>query len=145
MSGGSPAPPVGVLIVDDQKPFRQAASRMVALMDGFEVVAEADSGERAVEIANELAPELVIMDVRLSGMNGAEATRKILDRCPSALVVLVSTHHRVDLTPDIDRCGAVGFWPKEQLDESVLRDVCESGHRLAIEPERPDGGVSPLR
>ena len=69
---------VRVLIVDDREPFRLAARMVVDATEGFEVVGEAESGEESVERAHELSPDLVLMDVNLPGINGLEATRRIL-------------------------------------------------------------------
>jgi hypothetical protein len=67
---------VRVLIVDDQEPFRMAARMVVEAAEGFEVVGEADTGESSVEMARELDPDLVLMDVNLPGVNGLEARRR---------------------------------------------------------------------
>ena len=69
---------VRVLIVDDQAPFRMAARAVVEATDDFDVVGEAETGEASVEMAHELKPDLVLMDVNLPGINGLEATRQIL-------------------------------------------------------------------
>src|SRR4030095_8331689 len=69
---------VRVLIVDDQEPFRLAGRLVVDAADGFDVVGEAETGEASVEMARELAPDLVLMDVNLPGINGLEDTRRIL-------------------------------------------------------------------
>ena len=80
---------VRVLIVDDQEPFRAAARMVVQATEGFEVAGEAESGEESVERARELDPDLVLMDVNLPGINGLDATRKILDDSSSRIVVLL--------------------------------------------------------
>jgi DNA-binding NarL/FixJ family response regulator len=74
---------VGVLIVDDQAPFRRAARAVVTATPGFEVIGEAESGEEAVELAEDLAPEVVLMDINLPGINGIEATRRITAAHPN--------------------------------------------------------------
>src|ERR687888_220334 len=84
--------PVKVLIVDDQEPFREAARMVVEVTDGFEVVGEAETGEQGVEAARELHPDLVLMDVNLPGIEGPEATRRILAESPDVVVFLVSTY-----------------------------------------------------
>jgi CheY-like chemotaxis protein len=67
-----------VLLVDDQTAFRRAAARVLARMPDFRVVGEVETGEASVTAARELKPDLVLMDVRLPGIDGPEATRQIL-------------------------------------------------------------------
>jgi two-component system invasion response regulator UvrY len=115
--------PVPVMIVDDQPPFRSAARLVVTLMPGFEVVGEAASGEEAVALADEVHPELVLMDINLGAMNGIEATRRIVAAHPGTVVVLVSTYQEADLPADAGDCGAAAYVNKEELEPSVLFDV----------------------
>ena len=68
---------VSVMIVDDQSPFRDAARAVVSRVDGFELVAEVESGEDAVATSEQLHPDLVLMDLQLPGIDGAEALRLI--------------------------------------------------------------------
>ena len=112
---------VRVLVVDDQRLFRRAAAALVRSVGEFELVGEAESGEQAVEIATSLRPELVLMDVRLPGIDGAEATRRILDELPDTRVVLVSTYEAHDLPAAISGCGARGLIRKQDLDAEALR------------------------
>ena len=115
------APPVSVLIVDDQAPFRGAARAVLALAPGFEALAEATSGEAAVAMAAELAPDLVLMDIHLPGISGLEATRRILRARPGTVVVLLSTYRAADLPDVADGCGAAAYVHKEDFDPGVLR------------------------
>jgi DNA-binding NarL/FixJ family response regulator len=112
---------VRVLVVDDQRLFRRAAAALVRSVDEFELVGEAESGEQAVEIATSLRPELVLMDVRLPGIDGAEATRRILEELPDTRIVLVSTYEAPDLPAAISRCGARAFIRKQDLDAEALQ------------------------
>jgi DNA-binding NarL/FixJ family response regulator len=114
---------VGVLIVDDQAPFRKAARAVVELTLGFEVIAEAESGEEAVTLADELAPRLVLMDINLPGINGVEATRRILAAHPEIVVMLLSTYRIEDLPPGADDCGAATYVNKEQFGPHVVEQV----------------------
>ena len=68
---------VRVLIVDDQEPFRLAARMVVELTDGFEVVGEAETGEDSVAMAQDLQPDLVLMDLQLPGIDGTETMRRL--------------------------------------------------------------------
>ncbi len=104
---------VRVLIVDDQQPFRTAARMVVQATEGFEVVGEAETGEDSVERARELDPDLVLMDVNLPGINGLDATRKILEDSSSRIVVLLlSTYEEEEYAPRAAECGAAAYIPK---------------------------------
>lgn len=104
--------PVRVLIVDDQEPFRVAARLVVESTDGFEVVGEAGSGEESVEMARELDPDLVLMDVNLPGIDGLDATRQILGAGDAVVVLLLSTYEEDEYAPRAAECGAAAYIPK---------------------------------
>lgn len=114
---------VAVLIVDDQATFRSVARTVVALSPGFRVVAEAESGEDAVETAVANPPDLVLMDVNLPGIDGGEATRRIVATRPSTVVILMSTYAADDLPFDPADTGAVAYVHKEDLGADVLDEV----------------------
>jgi DNA-binding NarL/FixJ family response regulator len=114
---------VRVLVVDDQAPFRQAASAVVAAVEDFELVGTADSGEAAVDAVVTHRPDLVVMDVGLPGISGLEATRRITTDPSTAgtQVLLVSTYDAADLDDDVSACGAGGFLSKASFDPDHLR------------------------
>jgi DNA-binding NarL/FixJ family response regulator len=122
-------PVVSLLLVDDQATFRVAIRSVLeevpddghAGETGFTVVGEAGDGEQAVTLASSLRPRVVLMDVRLPGIDGPEATRRILEQDASIAVVLMSTSRRGDLGADLLDCGAVGFIPKEAMAPETLR------------------------
>ena len=119
----TPQAAVGVLIVDDQAPFRRAAKMVMAATPGFDVIGEAESGEEAVELFEKLAPGLVLMDINLPGINGIEATRRITAAHPEAVVMLLSTYQAGDLPSDAESCGAAEYVHKEDFGPSVVRDI----------------------
>jgi two-component system, NarL family, invasion response regulator UvrY len=114
---------VPVLIVDDQAPFRSVARTVVALASGFTVVAEAESGEEAIELAGEHRPKLVLMDINLPGINGIEATSRILAADASTTVILLSTYTQDDLPADARTCGAAAYVHKEDMSPALLRRI----------------------
>ena len=118
----SAAGAISVLLVDDQPVFRRAVAAMIDSTDRLALVGEAATGEDAVELATRLTPQLVLMDVRLPGIDGLEATRRIVEMRPGTRVLLVSTHDARDLPVGLDSCGAVGFLPKQDLSVEVLLD-----------------------
>jgi two-component system invasion response regulator UvrY len=114
---------VAVLIVDDQVPFRRAAASVVRVTGGFEVVGEAGSGEEAVELADALAPGLILMDINMGGISGIEAARRITATSPEVVVVLLSTYQVDDLPADAASSGAAAYVNKEEFGPQVLQDV----------------------
>ena len=125
MSGNLPAaaapPVVDVLIVDDQRPFRVVARAVVGRVGGWRVFGEAESGEAAVELAALTRPAVVLMDITLPGIDGIEATRRLLTADPGVTVVLVSTYAATDLPSGAEDCGAAGYLRKEDLTPDALR------------------------
>ena len=118
---------VRVLIVDDQEPFRMAARMVVEATDGFEVVGEAETGESSVEMARELTPDLVLMDVNLPGINGLDATRQILaDQSDSVVVLLLSTYEEEEYAPRAAECGAAAYIPKAVFGPDRLESAWEA-------------------
>ncbi len=113
--------PIRVLIVDDHPQFRRAAARLISAVGGFEIVGEANTGEEALAFITVRRADLVLMDVRMPGMGGTEATRRIRADHPGTRVVLVSVTDRADLPPDIDTCGAERFVKKDQIDAGTFR------------------------
>ena len=112
-------PNIRVLLVDDQPQFRRAAAMLVQATHGLMLAGEAGSGEEAICLARDLKPDLVLMDVRLPGINGPDATKQILAERPGTKVILMSTYERADL-PDLDTCGATRFLRKQDLDAQTL-------------------------
>jgi len=113
---------IGVLVVDDQHFFRRAVVALIRSVPSLEVLGEARSGEEAVEMAHSLAPDFVLMDVKLPGIDGVTATARIVSDLPSTRVLLVSTYELADLPARMATCGAIGFSRKQDLDARVLLD-----------------------
>lgn len=122
-------PDVSVLIVDDQAPFRAVARTVVDLAAGFAVAGEAASGEEAVELAASLHPAVVLMDINLPGINGIEATRRIVAADPEAVVIMLSTYRADDLPDDAADCGAARYVHKEDFGPAVLREIWDGRSR----------------
>jgi two-component system invasion response regulator UvrY len=118
---------VGVLLVDDQAPFRLAAKAVFRRLEEFEVVGEASSGEEAVSLASDLHPSLVLMDINMPGISGIEATRRIVSANPGVVVILCSTYELADLPTDATTSGAKAYVKKERFGAETLR--CLWQHR----------------
>jgi len=112
-----------VLIVDAQEPFRLAARMVVQATDGFEAVGEAETGEEGVRLAQELNPDLVLMDVNLPGINGLEATRQILSTTARVVILLLSTYEADEYAPRAAECGAAAYIPKSEFSPDRLEEA----------------------
>jgi two-component system, NarL family, invasion response regulator UvrY len=117
---------VTVMIVDDQAPFRAAARAVVDRIEGFELVAEVESGEAAVAAIAAKVPDLVLMDINMGELDGIAATRLITTTAPETKVILVSTYEIEDLPPGALASGAVGYVNKDELSPKLVRRLWEA-------------------
>jgi DNA-binding NarL/FixJ family response regulator len=118
--------PVRVLIVDDQEPFRRACGAVIEALDDFTVVGVGATGEVSVDLAEQLSPDLVLMDVNLPGMSGLEATRLVRELEPAPVVILVSTYDRSEFGDEATDCGAAAYLSKSMFDAGLLRSTWKS-------------------
>jgi DNA-binding NarL/FixJ family response regulator len=116
-----PAELVWVLAVDDQRPFREAARRVVDATAGFAWAGEAGSGAEAVNLVRERAPDIVIMDIRMPDMDGIEAARQVAAERPDVTVLLVSAEPLASPAADLLRSGAAAFSRKQNFGPALLR------------------------
>ena len=130
MLPGAAADPrrVTVLAVDDQPVFRRAVRELIAATEGFEQVGEAASGTEALELAAALHPDLVLLDVRMPGMDGIETARRLGAEEPDAFVVLISLEDAADLPAAVGDCTHVR---KQDLSPQMLRELW-SARRPAV-------------
>ena len=112
---------IRVLVVDDQDLVRQGL-RLILELAGLEVVGEARDGAAAVAATGELAPDVVLMDLRMPGMDGIEATRRICAEHPTPVVAL-TTFDADEHVVDALRAGAVGFLLKDVTGEALVDAV----------------------
>ena len=117
----SPEGNTRVLVADDHAVFRYGMRAMLANARGFEVVAEASTGEEVVGKAAELRPDVVLMDIQMPGMNGIEATRKIVQANPEVSVVVVTMFGDDDSVFSAMRAGARGYVLKGADAEEVMK------------------------
>ena len=116
--------PIRVLIADDHALFRYGIRAMLSSVPGFEVAGEAATGEEAVALAAELRPDVVLMDIQMPGLNGIEATRRILSEGPPGVGVVVVTMFEEDGSVFAAmRAGARGYVLKGADADEVLKVV----------------------
>jgi DNA-binding NarL/FixJ family response regulator len=120
------------MVVDDQAPFRMAARAVIRRSEGFSLAGEAENGVKALELANEIHPSVVLMDINMPEMGGIEATRRIVADLPDTFVILCSTYDISDLPPDATVSGARAYVNKEQLGATTLRRLWDQRNEVAF-------------
>jgi len=112
-----------ILIADDQALVRGGLRMILDAQPDLEVVGEAVDGREALQQARELSPDLVLMDVRMPGLDGLETTRRLLDRDPSAKVVVLTTFDLDDYVYEAIRAGASGFLLKSAPPQQLIAGI----------------------
>jgi DNA-binding NarL/FixJ family response regulator len=114
-----------VLIVDDHQGFREGLKAVINLQADMEVVGEAQDGAKAVALTRELLPDIVLMDVKMPGMDGAEATSRILAEMPGMKILALSIYADDGFMANMMRAGAMGYILKgcdsEELFDTIRR------------------------
>jgi two-component system invasion response regulator UvrY len=117
---------VRLVVVDDHQPFRVAVGEVVAATSRFRLVGEATSGEEALGVVEATGPDLVLMDVRMPGIGGVEATRRLVHRHPGLVVWLVTADVTSALGALADACGAAVVLDKRDVTPRRLRELWDS-------------------
>jgi DNA-binding NarL/FixJ family response regulator len=127
--GESMAEPIRILLVDDQRLMREGLRILLELEPDLKIAGEAENGEGALEAYGALQPDVVLMDVRMPGMDGVEATWRLREHWPQARVIILTTFDDDEYIFEGLRAGALGY---------LLKDV--SGHDLAEAVRTVAGG-----
>jgi two-component system, NarL family, response regulator LiaR len=115
--------PIRVMIVDDHKMVRSGLSAFLMAYDDLELVAEAESGERAVALCHHAQPDVVLMDLVMPKMNGAEATEAILKSCPDMKVIALTSYKDQTLVEGALRAGAIGYLLKNVEADDLAKAI----------------------
>ncbi|MFG2053185.1 response regulator [Micromonospora sp. NPDC048930] len=123
---------IRVLVVDDQTLVRAGVGLLLRTAGGFEVVGEAGDGHEAVRLAERLRPDVILMDLRMPRMDGIEATRRILDRQPSARVLVLTTFADDANVYGALGAGALGYLVKDGAPEELVDAVRRAARGEAL-------------
>src|SRR5699024_2120921 len=124
---------IKIALIDDHKLFREGVKRILGLEPSFEVVAEADDGNEAIDLAETYQPDVILMDINMTDVNGIEATTQLVEQFPDIKVVILSIHDDKSYVTHALKTGAQGYLLKEMDPESLMeaiRVVYEGGSYL---------------
>ena len=128
--------PIRVLLVDDHAVVRSGLGAFLLAFDDLELVAEANGGEEAVRLCEQVQPDVVLMDLVMPEMDGAEATRAIRERCPQIQVIALTSFKEKELVQGAMEAGAIGYLLKN-VSADELADAIRAAHagRPTLAPE----------
>jgi DNA-binding NarL/FixJ family response regulator len=114
---------IKILLVDDHEIVRYGLRCLIEEQSDMEVVGEAENGRHAINLARQLKPEIVIMDISMPDMNGFEATRQIRREIPTTKIIVLSMHHRKQFVIDMLNAGVSGYLLKTKVHEDLIRAI----------------------
>lgn len=117
---------VRVVLVEDNDTFRETLELLFGMRDEIEVVASVATGDDASRVCAEMQPDVVLMDYRMPGLNGAEATRAVLDAYPGTKVVCLSASVTAQEVAEVLAAGAVACVTKDQDFDRLVQTVQEA-------------------
>ena len=164
---------IRVLLADDHRLFREGLRQICEIVGGFEVIGEAENGQEAIYLAQQLEPDIVLMDIQMPGLDGVQATNSITERVPATRVIILTMYRQDHYVFEAIKAGARGYLLKDatsetlveairgvvqgesQLDPGIARRVLDEFQRLAdqpslslaerlVEEEAEDGMLEPL-
>lgn len=112
-----------LMLVDDHELFRQGLRYMLESESDAEIIAEAGDGRAAVELATELKPDVIVLDIEMPDMDGIEAAREISAKCPSAKILVLSMHSERGYVSEMFSLGVSGFLLKDAALEELVQAI----------------------
>lgn len=126
---------VRVLLADDQRLVRESLATLIGLLEGVELVGAAADGEQALAMAAELEPQVVLMDLRMPGIGGIEATRRLRERAPQIGVIALTTYADDESVLGALRAGARGYLTKDASSEDIRAAIlCVAAGAASLDP-----------
>lgn len=123
---------ITILLVDDHEVVRQGLRAYLDAQQDFKVIGEASSGEEAVEAAMEYLPDVVLMDLVMSGMGGVEATRKVKDATPRTQIVVLTSYHQDEFIFPALQAGAISYVLKDVMMDDLVDAIRKASRGEAV-------------
>src|SRR2546428_4761235 len=123
---------ITVLLADDHTVVREGLRALLDATPDIKVVGEADNGRLAVQMAQKLQPDVVVMDVVMPQLNGVEATRQVLREVPNAKVLVLSSYSDDEKVAQLIEHGAIGYLVKQAATNDLVKAIREAGEGNAF-------------
>lgn len=114
---------IRILVVDDHQLVRVGTSRLLADIEGLQIIGQAESGEQAIDMVKDLKPDVVLMDIQMPGIGGLEATRRCLRVDPDLKIIAVTVHEDEPYPSKLLGVGAVGYLTKNTDVDEMVRSI----------------------
>lgn len=114
---------IKILVADDHAMLRDGIRALLGIYEDIEIVGEASEGREAVDKARELAPDVVVMDIAMPGMDGIEATRLIKKKNPEVKVLILTQHDNQEYILSAIKAGAAGYVPKRAVGSELISAI----------------------
>ena len=125
---------VSVLLADDSTTIRAMLSSLLGDVPEIELAAVAENGERAVELALEHRPDVIIMDMQMPGLGGLDAARQILEVWPEARIIMNTAYGDEELQSEAEGIGAIGYITKDQRPAHLIKTVLAVANDTEVQP-----------
>lgn len=128
--------PLRILICDDQEVVRKGLTIILSHQDGLQVVGFASNGHEAVALAQEIKPDVILMDLKMPRLNGIQATKQIISQQPAAKIVVLTTFDGDEWVFDALRAGAMAYLLKDSSGEEIVEAVHDAAAgRSRLDPQ----------
>ena len=123
---------IRILLVDDHEVIRQGLKSLLEGYENIEVVAEASNGKEAISIAEEIVPDVILMDITMPDMDGIEATKIIKTKCPSCEILALTVHEDHQFLIKVLAAGASGYVTKRSIADDVVKAIRNVANKEAF-------------
>ena len=135
-----------IILAEDHETIRDGLKLLVNARSDMEVIGEADNGRKALQLAEEFSPDVVVMDISMPELNGLQATKKLKDKCPKVRVLILTRHTEPGYLQELLQAGASGYVLKQSKSEELIRAILAvAAGQTYLDPAVTERAVTQLR
>jgi len=135
-----------ILLAEDHETIRDGLKLLLNSQSDMEVVGEADNGRAALQLAEQLLPDVVVMDISMPELNGLQATKKLKEKCPRVKVLILTRHTEPVYLQELLQAGASGYVLKQSKSEELIRAILAvAAGQAYLDPAITERAVTQLR